>query len=201
MFLGCCQEKVTYKKVISLVSPQHFISAAYERVVPHPFHEHRLWNKDLSERLCLEPDDNDSVLKFRVCAVTLALTISLRAIQEAFIHRFEDDFPSLDSVGSFLGASQMQFDAVAAKELSKAVGMPSYADASYFVRWRKRLNEQIVEKDAPPLRPAAITGLWRQATFAYGIEPKVRATDVAIVAQGEEVFDNYSNALKREFAV
>lgn len=176
-----------------------FLHSAFVRVVPHPFHETRLMSKETAERLSLKAGDESSLVKFRVSAITMVLALSIRGVQESWIQRYQDDLRSSGELVLAISKSVSVFDAIVEQELGKAVGLPTYADAAYFHRWRFRFNAHIVAPDAGRLKPASVIAFLRQATFAYGEEPLVDATFNAILAQGEDVYDNYVVALRNEF--
>ena len=80
------------------MTPDAFLLSAFQRLVPHPFREPRLFSSETAERLCLEPDDTHSVSKYRVSAISMVLVLSPRGISEAFIKDYGHGFE--DSVGA-----------------------------------------------------------------------------------------------------
>ena len=177
------------------MSPQEFLLSSFQTVVPHPFRETRWTSVLTAERLCLTPDDAASLAKFRVCVISMVLALSLRGISEAFMRDYQDGFQSASGLISTLTKAATLFDALVTQEQDTAQ-WPAYAVGNYFLKWRCRYNEEILAPSAKPLRPTVLLAFLRQATFAYQLEDRVDATDVAILAQGEDVYDNYVIGLR-----
>ena len=179
--------------------PLIFLSSAFETTIPHPFQESRLWSQQTAERLGIAPDDEESLSKFRVSAISMVLFITLRGIHEAFLLNFQQGFRSREGLLSVMKKSAETFHALMNEEAKKTAELPKYVDAHYFSRWRLRYDEKALAPDALPLRPSTLTMFLTQATFTHGIEPRIKATDTAILAQAEEVYDNYVIGLRNHF--
>ena len=176
-----------------------FFRSAFEETIPHSFQESRLWSQQAAERLGIAPDDEASLNKFRVSAISLVLFVTLRGIHEAFLRNFQHGFRSREGLQSVLIKSAVLFHALVSDEVKKAQQLPAYADAHYFSRWWLRYDEKALAPNAQPLRPSTLTMFLMQATFTYEIEPRIEATDTAILAQAEEVYDNYVIGLRNHF--
>jgi len=179
--------------------PLIFFRSAFETTISHSFQESRLWSQQTAERLGIAPDDEESLSKFRVSAISMVLFITLRGIHEAFLLNFQQGFRSREGLLSVMKKSAETFHALMNEEAKKTAELPKYVDAHYFSRWRLRYDEKALAPDALPLRPSTLTMFLTQATFTYGIEPRIKATDTAILAQAEEVYDNYVIGLRNHF--
>ena len=176
-----------------------FFRSAFEETIPHSFQESRLWSQQAAERLGIAPDDGESLSKFRVSAISMVLFITLRGIHEAFLRKFQESIPSKEGLIKAMTESAKTFHSLVNEEAKKTAQLPKYVDAHYFYRWWLRYDEKAIAPDALPLRPSTLTMFLMQATFTYGIEPRIKATDTAILAQGEDVYDNYVIGLRNHF--
>ena len=178
------------------MTPQDFLLNYYQTVVPYTFQDERLASSETVERLRLNLDDEASLAKFRVSVISMVLTLSQRGVGEAFVERYKAGFSSGSGLVSFMARAQILFDAVVSEHRRKAV-LPDYVGENYFQKWRNRYNERILTTEVGPLRPTVLQTFLGQTTFAYQNEPMVEATDVAILAQGEEFYDSYVIGLRK----
>ena len=101
----------------------------------------------------------------------------------------------MDGFKSFLDKAAALFDAIVESH-RVAAHLPSYVTGEYFPKWRRRYYEQVEQQRSIGIKRATLHMFLAQCTFTYDAEPSVAASQDALLAQGEAIYDNYVIALR-----
>lgn len=170
-----------------------FAKDVLTNILPFPFQDKHLNNKELRERL--EIQDSVSASKFQVVCVCLALFLIKRSLREALVMKFGASFESINAFNKLALVANDLADRLIAQHLEGA-GFPSYFDLDYFQRWDRRYHEAARNSEAGNLRQTTLHTALLHATFSHENEDAVGASDTLMLKEFSQIYDPYVHELR-----
>lgn len=173
--------------------PIDFAQEVLANILPFPFQDQHLNNRELGERLELQ--DSASAAKFQVVCMCFTLFLIKRSLREALVMKFGSAFKDvLDFNKLALDADDLA-DSMIAQQLKRS-DLPSYFDLEYFERWDRRYHEAARDSATRNLRQPTLNTALLQATFSYESEDAVDASDALMLVEFSRIYDAYVQELR-----
>ena len=182
--------------------PIVFAKEVFTNIVPFPFQDTDLHNRQLSERL--EIQDAASAAKFQVVCVCIALFLIKRAAREALAVKFDANYKSIEEFNPIALEADSVANTIIEQQLERS-DFPSYVDLQYLLRWDRRYHEAAADVSNTNLRQSTLHCALLHATFTYEDEDTVVASkdEDAVVAsmrlmivELSRIYDAYVNKLR-----
>jgi hypothetical protein len=173
--------------------PFDFAQEVFANILPFPFQDKHLNNRELSEQLELQ--DSTSAAKFQVVCICFVLFLIKRSLREALVVKFGSSFDDVLDFNKLALAADDLADSMIAQQL-KISDLPSYFDLEYFQRWDRRYHEAARDSATRNLRQSSLDTALLQATFSYESEDAVDTSAELIFVEFSRIYDAYVNELR-----
>jgi hypothetical protein len=170
--------------------PEEFLLKSFSISIDYPFNDEHLQNKCSSEFLELELNNEDSLDKARVSAISMILFLAQYGVIESFYSRYKNVILDREKIEKIIGKAVDLFDQIVEKNRGNS-NLPVYVDATYFSKWKTRYQDVALTPISEPLKSSVLQVFYEQAKFADESEPAVLANDEKITDFGNEVYDKY----------
>lgn len=201
LWLGI-REKVQWRewqwKSANEKGPIDFAQEVLANILPFPFQDTHLNDRELSEQLELK--DSASASKFRAVCVCFTLFLIKRALREALHMKFGALFDSTEAFTK-LALEADEFAAMVIAHQLQRADLPSYIDSEYVLRWDRRYHEAAGDLTVNNLRQATLNTALLHATFTYQAEKAVVVSDALMLSVFGRIYDAYVQELRNMLGV
>jgi hypothetical protein len=170
--------------------PEEFLLKSFSIAIDYPFNDEHLQNKWSSEFLELELNNEDSLGKARVSAISMILFLAQYGVIESFYSRYKNVITDREKIEKIIGKAVDLFDQIVEKNRGNS-HLPVYVDSTYFSKWKTRYQDVALTPISEPLKSSVLQVFFEQAKFTDESEPAVLANDEKIMHFGNEVYDKY----------